>query len=184
MGEFNSIIVKQGEKDSELEVINPTDYELIGKGFQGAVFRLSEDRCVKIYAQEKHCMKECLALTAAANSIIVPKLFETGDNYIIMEYIHGTTLDDYLRHCRTFPESITKQILFLFQEMERIGFKRIDAILRHIYVTENGICKVIDHVNSLSKDHPFPKKFFKALKKRNLLDSFSPTNKGIGFKAI
>ena len=124
------------------------------------------------FCKKKHCDQEIQSLKAAADSIIVPKLYDYGDKYIIMEFIHGVTLNDCLLHCKAFPESITKHILFLFQEMQRIGFKRIDANLRHIYVTENGVCKVIDHVNSMFRDHPFPKKFLKALKKRNLLDSF------------
>ncbi|MFC6600694.1 hypothetical protein ACFQDF_00805 [Ectobacillus funiculus] len=52
MDEFKSIIVKRGKYDWELEVINPTQLELIGKGAQGAVFKLSEERCVKIYLKE------------------------------------------------------------------------------------------------------------------------------------
>ena len=58
MDELNSITVKLGKNESELEVINPTNYELIGKGFQGAIFRLSEGRCVKIFVKKNIAIRK------------------------------------------------------------------------------------------------------------------------------
>lgn len=46
MNEFQKIIVKRGKKG--LKVINTTRLELVGTGAQVAVFKLSQDRCVKI----------------------------------------------------------------------------------------------------------------------------------------
>ena len=48
MEDFKSITVTKGVKT--LEIHNPTNYPLIGMGAQGAVFKLSEDKCVKIYS--------------------------------------------------------------------------------------------------------------------------------------
>jgi RIO-like serine/threonine protein kinase len=182
MDEFKSIIVKRGKYDWELEVINPTQFELIGKGAQGAVFKLSEERCVKIYLKETYYISERDALKAAEDSQIVPKMYEAGSNYIVMEYIKGQSLEEYLNLYGFFPEPIVRQILYVFQEMKRVGFRRIDARLRHMFLTDEGVIKVIDHVKALSSGLPYPYKFLKGLSKRNLLDSFLEQVKKIDSK--
>lgn len=168
MDDFHKITIEK----TGLKIKNPTHYELIGKGVQGAVFRLSEDRCVKMYVRERHCRRESEALNAGQDSSIVPKVFEVGANYIVMEYIKGQPLKDYLGSLRSIPEPIVKQLVFIFKEMKRIGFTRIDASIRHFIVTDDGEIKVIDHVNSLKKQHPWPFLFFGALAKLKLLDTF------------
>ncbi|MDQ0197477.1 RIO1 family regulatory kinase/ATPase domain-containing protein [Neobacillus ginsengisoli] len=169
MDDFHKITI---EKQKGLKINNPTHYELIGQGVQGAVFRLSEDRCLKMYARERHCLREIEALNAGKDSSIVPKVFEVGENYIVMEFIKGQPLKDYLESLHSIPEPIAKQLIFIFKEMKRIGFTRIDASIRHLIVTDDGEIKVVDHVNSLEKQHPWPFLFFRSLTKLNLLDTF------------
>lgn len=50
LDDFKLIKVERIEQNGEKELIihNPTNLKLIGDGSQGAVFQLSEDRCVKI----------------------------------------------------------------------------------------------------------------------------------------
>jgi RIO-like serine/threonine protein kinase len=168
--DFHKITIEKTKKG--LKVKNPTHYELIGKGVQGAVFRLSDDRCIKMYAKERHCLRESEALKAGQDSSIVPKVFEVGANYIVMEYIKGQPLKDYLRSLRSIPEPITKQLVFIFKEMKRIGFTRIDASIRHLILTDYGGIKVVDHVNSLETQNSWPFKFFYHLAKLKLLDTF------------
>ncbi|MFD2616325.1 kinase [Terrilactibacillus laevilacticus] len=171
MEDLKKISVQKNNDGTELDVFNPTPYKLIGKGLQGAVFKVSDDRCVKVYVDEKYCTMERNALEAGQNSNIVPHMFEVGPNYIVMEYINGESLRDYLEKYTTFPYSMTKRILSLFHQMEKVGYKRIDANLRHIYVVNGGL-KVIDHVNSLSINRTAPIKFLKGLRKRRLMGSF------------
>jgi predicted Ser/Thr protein kinase len=166
--DFHKITIKK----TGLIINNPTNYELIGKGVQGAVFRLSEDRCLKMYAKERHCLREREALNAGKESSFIPKVFEVGPNYIVMEYIKGQPLKDYLQSLHSIPEPIAKQLVFIFKEMKRIGFTRIDASIRHFIVTDTGEIKVIDHVNSMKKHHLWPILFFGELAKLKLLDPF------------
>ncbi len=170
MDDFHKITIEKTEKGLIIE--NPTQYEMIGKGVQGAVFRLSDDRCLKLFAKERHWRRECEALNAGQISSIVPKVFEVGPNYIVMEHINGQPLKDYLKSLRDIPEPIVKQLVFIFKEMKRIGFTRIDAAIRHFIVTDNGEIKVVDHVNSLKKQNAWPTRFFGGLSRLKLLDKF------------
>lgn len=170
MDDFREITIKKTNEG--LKINNPTNYELIGKGVQGAVFKLSEDRCIKMYAKERHCRRESDALNAGKDSSIVPMVFEVGANYIVMEYIKGQSLKNYLKGVRSISEPIAKQLVFIFKEMKRIGFTRIDASIRHFIVTDDGEIKIVDHVNSMKVQQDWPIKFFRALKKLKLLDMF------------
>ncbi|MGB3259726.1 AarF/UbiB family protein [Paenisporosarcina sp.] len=170
MEEFHKITIQKTNKG--LIINNPTHYELIGKGVQGAVFKISEDRCIKMYAKERHCLRESQALIAGQDSSIIPTVFEVGSNYIVMEYIKGQPLKDYLVSNSSIPVPVVNQLVFVFKEMKRIGFSRIDASIRHFIVTDDGEIKVVDHVNSLKIKREWPIKCFRALTKLKLLDSF------------
>jgi predicted Ser/Thr protein kinase len=170
MEDFKSITVNKGIKT--LEVDNPTSFPLIGMGAQGAVFKLSEDRCVKIYINTLQAKMELEALQAGQHLPFFPRLYEHGENYIVMEYFNAPTLKEYLRNCTYIPESITKNLLFILNEMKKAQFTMVDAPLEHIFVLENEELKVIDHVNALKRIHPVPLKLLRDLNIILLKESF------------
>ncbi|MGZ4161268.1 MAG: hypothetical protein ACXVNF_10815, partial [Neobacillus sp.] len=66
MEDFESIRVVSRRKGDKVEVVhNPTSYPLIGRGNQGAVFKISSDQCVKIFPKPMHAQSESEALKAA-----------------------------------------------------------------------------------------------------------------------
>jgi len=170
MSDFQSITVSKGEKF--LEIDNPTEYPLIGMGSQGAVFKLSENKCVKIYTNSLQAKMEKEALLAGQHLPFFPRFYESGSNYVIMEYFNAPTLKEYLRNCTYIPESITKKLLQVLSELKKAKFTMIDAPLRHIFVLENEELKVIDHVNSFKRIHPVPLKLLRDLNIILLKDSF------------
>ncbi|MDQ0884707.1 serine/threonine protein kinase [Peribacillus sp. V2I11] len=179
MENFKSIIVthRKGEK---VEIVhNPTSYPLIGRGKQGAVFKISSDQCVKIYAKDGNALKESKVLKAAQESNIVPKLYEVGANYIIIEYLEGPSLFEYLKANQVLSEKVTNQILFLLKEMKRLKFTRLDSRLNHIIVTKEGELKVIDLVSHFKKKVDHPEFLMKHLKRLGLLSSFLEQVKNI-----
>ena len=94
MEDFKSINVTKGVKT--LEINNPTNYPLIGMGAQGAVFKLSEDRCIKIYS-DRYKQKWRKKLLKLAN--IYPLCLDSmssGSNYIVIEYFNAPTLKEYI----------------------------------------------------------------------------------------
>ncbi|MFY0784102.1 hypothetical protein AB1K18_28180 [Peribacillus simplex] len=170
MEDFKTITVTKGEKS--LEIDNPTTYALIGMGAQGAVFKLSEDKCVKIYSDPVQAKMEEEALKAGQHLPYMPVVYDTGSNYIVMEYFNAPTLKEYLRNCTYIPDSIVKKLLYILKELKQAKFTMIDAPLRHIFVVGNEELKVIDHVNSFKRMHPVPLKLLRDLKIILLKDSF------------
>jgi RIO-like serine/threonine protein kinase len=170
MVDFELIKVTKGPKT--LLIDNPTNYPLIGMGAQGAVFKLSEERCVKIYSNTLKAQMELEALKAGQHLAFFPRLFGYGDNYIVMEYFNAPTLKEYLRNCSYMPESITRKLLYILGEMRNAQFTMVDAPLRHIFVLENEELKVIDHVNAFKRIHPVPLKLLRDLNMMLLKESF------------
>ncbi|MGG0284336.1 hypothetical protein ABEY41_04235 [Peribacillus butanolivorans] len=170
MEDFKTITVTKGEKS--LEIHNPTTYSLIGMGAQGAVFKLAEDKCVKIYSDPVQAKMEEEALKAGQHLPFMPVVYDTGSNYIVMEYFNAPTLKEYLRNCTYIPDSIVKKLLYILKELKQAKFTMIDAPLRHIFVLDNEELKVIDHVNSFKRMHPVPLKLLRDLKIILLKDSF------------
>ncbi|MDZ5473676.1 hypothetical protein SM124_18320 [Bacillus sp. 31A1R] len=170
MKDFKKIKVIKGE--NSFEIINPTNYPLIGHGAQGAVFKLSEDRCVKIYTNREQAKMEERALKAGQHLSFMPKLYKARSNYIIMEYFNAPTLKEYLKNSMYMPEAIAIKLINILKELKKAGFSMLDAPLRHIFVLENGDLKVIDHVNSFKRQHPAPIKLLRELKLILLKDSF------------
>jgi predicted Ser/Thr protein kinase len=170
MDSFKSIVVKPTSKQVKVE--NPTSLPLIGRGLQGAVFLLPDNRCVKIYAREQEAERERMSLQLSSGSPIIPTIYETGKNYMIMEYFNGPTLFKYLSSLRLISTSITYEILYLLREIERLGFKKQDVLLQHIFITKYNRLKLIDHVNSYTVKLERPYLLFNDLKQLGLLSHF------------
>ena len=164
--------IKVTKEDKTLIIENPTKYPLIGMGSQGAVFKLSNDKCVKIYVDPEQARMEAEALKAGQHLPFFPRLYQAGDNYVVMEYFDGPNLKEYLKNCTYIPEDITKKLIELLRAMEKTGFTMVDAPLRHIFVMDNGELKVVDHVNAFKRQHPVPLKLLRDLNIILLKESF------------
>lgn len=170
MEDFKSIIITQNSKKVSIKE-NPNNYEVIGNGEQGVVLKLSPDRCVKLYTNSTYTNLEEKVLRATSESRFFPKIYESRENYIVMEYLNGPSLEGFLKN-EELSEHIANEILLILKEMEKLGFSRIDCILRHIFIDDEGNLKVIDHVNAFVKNRPFPKKLFWDLNRLGALDKF------------
>jgi RIO-like serine/threonine protein kinase len=169
--DFQSIIVCPGKPVIVKE--NPTSYPLIGRGLQGAVFRLSRKCCVKIYSKTKYYLREReVLIKVGQESDIFPNVYESGPKYIVMEYLTGPSLEDCLENTESISDSLTKEIIFLINELTRIKFLRIDFSFRHTIFDQHGNLKIIDHVNSLKVKRRYPKRLLKDLENMGLRGSF------------
>ncbi|QPW51745.1 hypothetical protein G9298_29375 (plasmid) [Bacillus thuringiensis] len=176
--DFRNITVLHGGSGNGVKIDSAITQTLIGKGHQGAVYRVSEDKCVKIYGEIEHANREKNVLLSSQHLSFIPKVFETGPNYVLMEYLSGPDLNTFLKKQAVFSEDITRQLLDILKKMKKSGFKKIDAPLRHIIVTNNGF-KLVDHVYSFSHEQKIPLELFRNLSERNFLDTFLEQVKAI-----
>lgn len=178
MEDFKKIKVIR-ESTISLLVDNPTDLQLIGKGAHGAVYRLPKGKCVKLYADTSNAEKEAGSYRIGQSSDIIPRLYEVGENYIVMEFIEGITLWKHLSDRREITYDIAKKMILLLKEMKRLGFTRIDSSLRHIILTKDEKLKVIDLVYAYVRVDKKPIKIFTELYKIGLVKQFMEHVKAI-----
>ena len=169
--DYKNIPVTSGGSGEAVKVESEVTQTLIGKGHQGAVFRVSEDKCVKIYGKPEHAKQEQKVLISSQNLSFIPKVYETGPNYVLMEYLLGPNLYTFLKKQSKLSEDITRQLLNILTTQKKSGFKQIDAPLRHIIVTNNGF-KMVDYVYSFSREQERPLELFQNLHERGFLDAF------------
>lgn len=150
--------------NADVEVDNPTPLVMIGKGRQGAVFDLGDDACVKVFGNVDDCEREHYALSLGQATNLVPKVYGKGSNYIIMEFVKGITVREYLE-----AEPLTKELSWKLIEMlvtfQKIGYERIDHHKRQIYLQADGSLKVIDVARTVWRDrtYPYPRKLLTSL---------------------
>ncbi len=169
MDEFKKKIAgKQGAIKSE-DLIS---YKLIGRGADGSVFQLTEDRCVKVFGNLQTKALELNALQVGQPSTVIPRLYEDGPNYIVMEYVEGISLPQYLKKEKQLPEPIVVKILAMLAELNKVGFDRCDTEVRHILFNENMDIRVIDLKRAFGSVRSTPTKLLKGLKKKGYLEEF------------
>lgn len=155
-----------------VKTLDLTVCRLIGKGGDGSVYQLTPERCVKIFVNEETQKRELKALKVGQASTIIPRIYEYGINYIVMEFVKGYSLKYYLKKEKRLPESIVKKILFMLDEMQIVGFTRKDTEVRHILFNEQGEIKVIDHKRALTTYRSCPSKLLSGLQKIGFLEEF------------
>lgn len=171
LDDFNKIIVNPGRP--VIVGRNPTTYPLVGKGLQGAVFRLSKEKCVKIYSKKKYCLRETKVYKEiSGRTQIVPKVYDYGQNYLVMEYLRGPSLESYLEAEGTISLEVTVQMIHLLKELERLNIPRIDFSLRHCIFDGYGNLKLIDLVNTFMVHRAIPKRLIIDLKQSGVFTIF------------
>lgn len=172
MENFDSIIVVK-PKNQTIEVIqNLTSYQLIGRGGHGAVFKISDEKCVKVYADSHHKKQEEEVLIEVQSSPYFPKLYQSGSKYLVMEYIKGISLKNYPKDSNSpLSPKLVKNLMGLLYELERFNLRQ-DAGIQNILLTDTEEIKIIDHVNSKKTRFDKPRRFVRGLKELSLLESF------------
>lgn len=125
---------------------NPTAFPLIGQGKQGVVFRIDDQRCVKIYFRKQSQERELHALLLGGRAGICPRVHFWGESYIVMDYLSAPTLFDHLQQYGMTKE-LASRILSLLDIFEAIGFNRFDHSARHIFMLPDQQMKIIDLVH-------------------------------------
>ncbi|RBW69959.1 hypothetical protein [Bacillus taeanensis] len=155
-------------ENKDVEVVNNSSLSMIGKGRQGAVFKVTEDICVKVYGDSEDCEREYYALSLGKDKPLFPKVYCKDKNFIAMEFVKGIDLREYL-----LSQPLTKELSYKLIDMliifKKIGFERIDHHKRQIYLQLDGHLKVIDVCRSVWRNriYPYPRKLLNSLGEKN-----------------
>ncbi|WHZ59135.1 hypothetical protein [Metabacillus hrfriensis] len=151
-------------EDMDVEVENKSGLEMIGKGRQGAVFKINDQLCMKIYGEIEDCEREYYALSLGKNTPLLPKVHCKGENFVVMDMVYGVDLREYLQ-----VNPLTKELSYKLIEMllvfKEIGYERIDHHKRQIYLQHDGSLKVIDVGRTVwrNRTYPYPRKLLMSL---------------------
>lgn len=149
--------------------INIKYLELLGKGTQGKVYKIDNEKCIKIFKNKKECQEELNTLIIAQKDNHFPKLYEYDEDYIIREYINGVELDEYLSTQGPTPQIFDK-IIKLYEAMHKVGYTRLDAAIFHIFVTPEDELKLIDTAKALRKKTLIPSLLISGIERLSLKD--------------
>lgn len=143
----------------------------LGQGNNGIVYKLPENKVIKLFYDEKVWYDEAYILTRTKNSSYFPKLYEKGRLYIVREMIYGTQLNKYIKE-NGINEEITLSIYNLMNEFERLNFAKIDTRCKDLYVDEQFNIRVIDPKKCYRRKVSYPRHLMKGLLKYGVLDEF------------
>lgn len=154
--------------NEDVEVINNSPLIMIGKGRQGAVFRLTDVICVKVFGNIEDCEREFYALSLGQQTNLFPKIYAKGPLYLAMEIIKGVDLREYLQS-QPLTKELSWKLIDMLYTFKKIGYERIDHHKRQIYLQPNGQLKVIDVARTVWRDrvYPYPRKLINSLGTEN-----------------
>jgi len=152
------------QRNADVDVVNPTPLELIGKGRQGAVFKVNDDVCVKVYGDPDDCEREHHALSLGQKTSLLPRIYGKGPNYIMMEMVKGITVREYLQS-QPLTRELSLKLIEMLVTFKKIGYQRIDHHKRQIYIQPDGSLKVIDVGRTVWRNYtyPYPRKLLTSL---------------------
>ncbi|MGC3792204.1 hypothetical protein [Priestia aryabhattai] len=159
-----------GEKENKL--IDFKKCEVVGRGKDGVIYQLTSNQCIKVFFKEEVYKRELEAIQAGQSSSIIPRLYDYGPNYIVMEYIKGISLAKYLKKNRQITQSLVIKLINLCDELKKLNFSRRDTELRHVLMNEQGNLKIIDLKRAFTSNRPIPIKLLTELKELKLLKEF------------
>jgi hypothetical protein len=150
--------------DEDVSVVNNSSLEMIGKGRQGAVFKINSEMCMKVYGENDDCEREYYALSLGKATTLIPKVHCKGENFVVMDMVYGLDLREYLQTCPLTRE-LSYELIKMLLIFKEIGYERIDHHKRQIYLQEDGTLKVIDVGRTVwrNRTYPYPRKLLQSL---------------------
>jgi len=155
----------------KLSDINLFECKFLGKGHNGIVYLLPDNKVIKVCYVMKDFHGEAYILKRVSGNKYFPRLYEVGGNYMIRDYVEGVTLKSYIKK-NGLSKKLALDIIEMLMEFERLKFTKIDVRCKDVYVEPDGKLKVIDPQKFYSKERDFPRHLSKGLFKLNVLDDF------------
>lgn len=144
---------------------------LIGQGLEGKAYLLPEDKVLKVFFNMDSCHSQIETLTKARDSRFFPTVYDYDNYSIIMSFVHGVTLSNYLRKNK-IDKHLSIELVKLIDEFKRLNFTRLDIRLAHIFLQPDGTIKAIDPRGSYDIIQPYPNRVLTGLKEHGALKDF------------
>lgn len=150
---------------------------LIGKGKYSYVYQLSDDKVIKVIRNKyqkksefSKLKKEVYFYEQVNDLDFIPKVYEHGEDYIVLEYIKGKTFFDLLFEGTKITKMQMKEVDMLLQKLEMKNVYHNDTHFENIIYGENKKLYLIDlgnaeHIKSnkkwviIKKIYPFYNKY-------------------------
>ena len=116
---------------------------VLGKGRFGTVYKIDKYRCIKVNVSAENNEREIQIYKQYSSSSLFPRIFQSGNSYIIMELIKGRSLSEHLKSGGTLNLYWLTGLLEMFKEGRRIGL-RLNPNARHIILTRANSIKLLD----------------------------------------
>lgn len=145
--------------------------KLIGQGHQGRVYLLPGNKVIKLYYKSGSCKEQLKILQKGCRSRFFPTVFDYDRYSIIMSFINGITLKDYLVKGR-LDSALSMELVKLIEEFKKLRFTRLDIRLAHIFVLPDKSIKIIDPRGSFRIKQSYPLLMMQGLKEQGFLDEF------------
>lgn len=145
--------------------------EYLGKGHNGIVYLLPKNKVIKICYVMKDFNSEAYILNKVNGNKYFPRIYETGGNYMIRDYVDGMPLKNYIKK-NGLSRDLVLKLLELLKEFETLKFTKIDIRCKDIFVQPDGNLKVIDPQKFYHKKRDFPRHLSKGLYKLGVLGFF------------
>ncbi|MGM7719980.1 protein kinase family protein [Metabacillus sp. Hm71] len=123
------------------------DLKLIGTGRSACVFKIKDsEKVIKVFPpQFTHIAKEEIEIYQKIPHIpYFPAVYETGENFITMDFIKGNTLFSCLTKGIVIKERHIKEVDHILDLVRQAGLNPSDIHLRNIIITPDDHIKMID----------------------------------------
>ncbi|PLT32998.1 serine/threonine protein kinase [Bacillus sp. V5-8f] len=121
--------------------------ELIGEGRSAYVFRIrSTNKALKVFFPDHiHVAREEAEIYKILKGIpYYPTLYDSGENYLVIDFIEGKTLFECLVHGIQVSQEQVNEIDHALHLARKEGLNPSDIHLRNILITSDQEIKVID----------------------------------------
>lgn len=147
---------------------------LVGTGRSAYVFKIkSSNKVIKIFFPRfAHIASEEAGIYKLLKDIsYFPMIYESGPNYIVMEFIEGLTLFQCITHGKSITPNHINEVEYALSLASEKGLNPSDIHLRNIFITTQGEIKIIDvarfrQTKDCSQWHDIKKAYFQLYHKR------------------
>jgi predicted Ser/Thr protein kinase len=143
----------------------------LGKGHNGVVYLLPDGKVIKVCFTESSCRGEYYILNRVNGNKYFPKVYGMNGNYMVRDYVGGTSLKDYVKEYG-FSKELGDKLIILLEEFDKLKFTKRDIRCKDVFVEPDGNLRIIDPKKSFSKERDFPRHLAKGLQKLGVLEEF------------